>query len=61
MLAWMSIPPGLRVETCGKPYVSEWFLIECKQRGIQCVYGSDAHNPTHLGIGWDWFSELVVE
>ncbi|MCR2803584.1 histidinol-phosphatase HisJ [Paenibacillus soyae] len=46
---------GLRVATCGKPYVPEWFLAECRKRGIECVYGSDSHKPEHVGFGWDWF------
>ncbi|BBH22228.1 histidinol-phosphatase [Paenibacillus baekrokdamisoli] len=47
---------GLRVPTCGKPYVPEWFLQECLRRGIECVYGSDSHKPEHVGLGWDWFA-----
>lgn len=50
---------GLRVATCGKPYVPEWFLAECRKLGIACVYGSDAHNPAHLGTGWDWYAEQM--
>lgn len=50
---------GLRVETCGKPYVPEWFLAACRQQGVECVYGSDAHKPEHLGTGWDWFAKQV--
>ncbi|MGN7358479.1 histidinol-phosphatase HisJ [Paenibacillus sp. SAF-054] len=46
---------GLRVVTCGKPYVPEWFLAECRSQGIACIYGSDAHKPEHVGTGWDWF------
>lgn len=49
---------GLRVDTCGKAYVPEWFLIKCRHHGVSCIYGSDAHSPDHLGIGWDWFVEL---
>lgn len=48
---------GLRVLTCGKTYVPEWFLLKCRQHGISCVYGSDAHSPEHIGTGWDWFLE----
>jgi histidinol-phosphatase (PHP family) len=47
---------GLRVTTCGKPYVPEWFLSECKSQGVACIYGSDAHKPEHVGTGWDWFA-----
>lgn len=50
---------GIRVETCGKPYVDDWFLIECKKQNIPCIYGSDAHKPDHLGIGWDWFENTL--
>ncbi len=50
---------GLRVETCGKPYVPEWFLVECRKQGIPCIYGSDAHKPEHVGTGWDWFHKLT--
>ena len=48
---------GLRVPTCGKPYVPEWFIQECLRRGIACVYGSDSHKPEHVGLGWDWFAQ----
>ncbi|MBP3966426.1 histidinol-phosphatase HisJ [Paenibacillus lignilyticus] len=46
---------GLRVPSCGKPYVPEWFMQECMTMGIELVYGSDAHRPEHVGSGWDWF------
>lgn len=46
---------GLRVATCGKPYVPEWFMAECAARGIQLVYGSDSHRPDHVGFGYDYF------
>ena len=46
---------GMRVATCGKPYVPGWFLAECRKLGIPCVYGSDSHKPDHVGFGWDWF------
>ena len=46
---------GLRVPTCGKPYVPEWFFAACKERGIPLVYGSDAHRPDQVGFGYDWF------
>lgn len=49
---------GLRVPTCGKAYVPEWFLRKCAASGIPCVYGSDAHRPDHVGTGWDWFQKL---
>lgn len=47
---------GLRVATCGKPYVPEWLLIECNSQGVACIYGSDAHKAEHVGSGWDWFA-----
>lgn len=50
---------GLRVGTCGKPYVPEWFLAECMKRGIACVYGSDSHKPEQVGLGWDWFERAM--
>ncbi|MFC5649321.1 histidinol-phosphatase HisJ [Paenibacillus solisilvae] len=51
---------GLRVATCGKPYVPEWFIQECHRKGIECVYGSDSHKPEHVGLGWDWFAQQTV-
>ncbi|MUT65261.1 histidinol-phosphatase HisJ [Paenibacillus sp. NEAU-GSW1] len=50
---------GLRVATCGKPYVPEWFLAACREQGIETVYGSDAHKPEHVGAGWEWFEEQM--
>ncbi|MEF3353854.1 histidinol-phosphatase HisJ [Paenibacillus sp. GYB006] len=50
---------GLRVKSCGKPYVLEWFLAECMKQGIACVYGSDSHKPEHVGTGWDWFVKHI--
>lgn len=50
---------GLRVATCGKPYVPEWFLDACMQQGVACIYGSDAHKPEHVGTGWDWYAEQL--
>lgn len=46
---------GLRVPTCGKPYVPEWFLQECLRSGVSCIYGSDSHRPDHVGTGWEWY------
>ncbi|NBD23972.1 histidinol-phosphatase HisJ [Paenibacillus glycinis] len=46
---------GLRVPTCGKPYVPEWFMRACEAEGIALVYGSDSHRPEHVGAGYDWF------
>ncbi len=48
---------GSRVETCGKPYVPEWFLAECRKQGVACIYGSDSHKPEHVGTGWEWFAK----
>lgn len=48
---------GLRVPTCGKPYVPAWFLQSCREQGVVCVYGSDAHRPEHVGSGWEWYEE----
>ncbi|WP_168119674.1 histidinol-phosphatase HisJ [Paenibacillus sp. HB172176] len=50
---------GLRVATCGKPYVPEWFLQQCLKRGISCVYGSDSHKPEQVGFGYDWFESQM--
>jgi len=50
---------GMRVATCGKPYVPEWFLAECLKLGIPCVYGSDSHKPEQVGFGWDWFEKQI--
>lgn len=52
---------GLRVATCGKPYVPEWFLRECSALGVPCVYGSDSHKPEQVGYGWDWFEQAVKD
>lgn len=50
---------GLRVPTCGKGYVPEWFARECVAMEIPLVYGSDAHHPDQLGLGWDSFVTLA--
>ncbi|MFF2886516.1 histidinol-phosphatase HisJ [Paenibacillus sp. NPDC057967] len=50
---------GMRVATCGKPYVPEWFLTECVKLGIPCVYGSDSHKPEQVGFGWEWFEKQM--
>ena len=42
---------GLRKDTCGKPYVEEWFMKACLAQGTPCVFGSDAHNPADVGAG----------
>jgi histidinol-phosphatase (PHP family) len=48
---------GLRIGTCGKPYVPPWFLQECRKRNIVCVYGSDAHKLEDVGFAWDLFEQ----
>ncbi len=48
---------GMRVVTCGKAYVPPWFIILCKDAGVECVYGSDAHKPEQVGFGWDYFAQ----
>jgi histidinol-phosphatase (PHP family) len=50
---------GLRVATCGRAYVPEWFIGECRERGIPLVYGSDSHKPEQVGFGWEWFEQAV--
>ncbi|MBM7568268.1 histidinol-phosphatase HisJ [Paenibacillus sacheonensis] len=51
---------GLRVATCGKPYVPEWFFAACKERDIPLVYGSDSHRPDQVGFGYDWFEAQAM-
>lgn len=51
---------GLRVATCGKAYVPEWFLAACVERGIPCVYGSDSHKPEQVGFGYEWFEKAMT-
>ncbi|HZG78183.1 MAG TPA: histidinol-phosphatase HisJ [Paenibacillus sp.] len=46
---------GLRKATCGKAYVPEWFMAACAARGVELVFGSDAHKPDEVGGGWDWY------
>ncbi len=50
---------GLRVGTCGKPYVPDYFLKECMKQGVECVFGSDAHRPEHVGAGWEWYAAFT--
>lgn len=52
---------GLRVETCGKPYVPQWFIRRCLEEGVPVVFGSDAHKPEHVGAGWAYFDQAVAE
>ncbi len=51
---------GNRVATCGKAYVPDWFIAQCRKLDIPCVYGSDAHHPDHLGLGWEWFAGIPL-
>lgn len=51
---------GLRKTTCHKAYVPVWFIEECVDLGISCVYGSDAHHPDDVGAGYDWFAEVMA-
>jgi histidinol-phosphatase (PHP family) len=51
---------GLRKPTCQEPYVPEWFVRQCIADGIECVFGSDAHSPSDVGAGWDWFAQCVT-
>ena len=46
---------GLGAEFCRKAYPPGWFVRECLASGIRCVFGSDAHRPSVVGVGWDWF------
>jgi histidinol-phosphatase (PHP family) len=50
---------GFRKQTCGKPYVPEWFMHQCMELGIPLVFGSDAHDPQDVGAGWEWFEKTV--
>lgn len=52
---------GLRVATCGQAYAPEWFVRRCIERGVEVVYGSDAHRPEHVGVGYDWFAAAITE
>jgi histidinol-phosphatase (PHP family) len=51
---------GIRVPTCGHPYIPSWFISACRKNEIELVYGSDAHRPEHVGEDWDWFETHVV-
>ncbi|WP_309119054.1 histidinol-phosphatase HisJ [Paenibacillus sp.] len=50
---------GFRKPTCGKAYVPEWFMAECAARGVELVFGSDAHRPDEVGSGWDWYADAM--
>lgn len=52
---------GLRLESCGIPYVPGWFVGECLQRAIPFVFGSDAHRPEEVGAGWEWYERTIAE
>ncbi|MFD0870116.1 histidinol-phosphatase HisJ [Paenibacillus residui] len=51
---------GLRVPTCGQPYVPGWFIGRCLEMGIPLVFGSDAHRPEHVGEGWNYYEESIA-
>lgn len=51
---------GLRKPTCGKAYVPEWFMAACVERGIELVFGSDAHRPDEAGAGWEWYEAAAA-
>lgn len=52
---------GLRLESCGIPYLAAWFVGECIQRAIPFVFGSDAHRPEDVGAGWEWYERTLAE
>lgn len=51
---------GLRVATCGKVYVPDWFLLQALEAGVSCVFGSDAHKSEHAGAGWDVVAQTAA-
>ncbi|MBT2684001.1 histidinol-phosphatase HisJ [Bacillus sp. ISL-37] len=42
---------GTTKPLCREPYPPDWVISEAKKRGIQLVYGSDAHQAKELGQG----------
>ncbi|RSD27740.1 histidinol-phosphatase HisJ [Mesobacillus subterraneus] len=44
---------GTAKPLCREPYPPQWVIEEAKKRGIQLVYGSDAHQAKELGQGLD--------
>lgn len=50
---------GLRQPTCREPYAPDWFVKACLERGVDVVYGSDAHRPEDVGRSFEWFHGLV--
>ena len=50
---------GLRKATCGKAYVPEWYMAACAERGVELVFGSDAHRPDEAGSGWEWYEQAM--
>lgn len=45
---------GTAKPLCREPYPPEWVISEAKKRGIQLVYGSDAHQAKELGQGLEF-------
>lgn len=50
---------GFRQPTCGEPYAPDWFVKACLDRGVDVVYGSDAHRPEDVGRSVEWFRGLA--
>ncbi|QAY66936.1 histidinol-phosphatase HisJ [Paenibacillus protaetiae] len=50
---------GLYQPACREVYPPEWILREAVKRGIPLVYGSDSHNPGHVGRGYDVYEQLM--
>lgn len=51
---------GLRVQTCGQPYVPEWLIRDSLAAGVECVFGSDAHRPEDVGSGWAYYKQATA-
>ncbi|WP_051318272.1 histidinol-phosphatase HisJ [Cohnella thermotolerans] len=51
---------GLRVPTCGQPYVTERFIRQCLAEGVEVVYGSDSHKPEQVGLGYERFEAMLA-
>lgn len=52
---------GLRKDTCQKPYVERWFVERCREEGVACVYGSDAHRPEDVGAHVDTWIQWIED
>lgn len=50
---------GTRLDTFGKAYVPEWFLKQSLAAGVECIFGSDAHHPDHVGHQWDGYQQMI--